>query len=143
MPSTSTRLILETMAASIRDTGLHTGEQFASAVTGRLDIAAHGFRAVTGKTPGCFYTDEGLALLLIETCAPLMDALKAISAALDTEPCHIDEAPQYVDHVANWARTPGIGEKQPPTTSEVIGRILRAIQTLDAGLDYVPHQRAA
>jgi hypothetical protein len=133
----STDLILKEAARVIGFRGLHTGNQFAAG-TGRfgnleapLDVCAAIYVAVTGKLPDAFFADEVASIRLIEASTPAMDAIRALSGALDSEPC-VDtiapgvEVPNYIEHVSNWAATPPIGEKFPPTTAEVIGRILRA-----------------
>ncbi|MGW7283892.1 DUF6197 family protein [Streptomyces sp. NPDC054847] len=148
MPSTAQ--ILRDAASFISCYGLHTGEQFASAglLSDRLDVCAAIYEAAERMFPAEFYTDEDASLRLIECSAGAMAAIRAISDALDTQPCTTEVAPgldmpDYIEHVSNWARTPAIGETAPPTTSEVIGRILRAAQNLEQGLANVPHQRAA
>ena len=145
MPSTA--MNLHVMAAFVNLYVVHTGDQFATSERD-LDICGIAYVVCEDQpVPAQFYTDEDASLRLIECSAPAMDAIRALSAALDTPPCTTEiapghEAPDYLEHVSNWARTPGIGEQQPPSTSEVIGCILRAVALLD-GIDYVPHQRAA
>lgn len=145
MPSTAKNL--HVMAAFVNLYGCHTGDQFAASAS-NLDICGIAYVVSEDQpAPAEFYTDEDASLRLIECSAPAMAAIRAISTALDTEPCTTTVAPgmdvpDYIEHVSNWARTPAIGETAPPSTSEVIGRILRAI-ALTQGLDYVPHQRAA
>lgn len=131
----STRRILRKMATVINTDGLHTGEQFAQrGVTDRFDICALAYLVAEDRpAPDVFFTDEAACLDLIEASQPAMAAIKALSEALDTEACVTDGLPDYIEHVSNWAATPGIGCTEPPTTSEVIGRILRAANTQPAG----------
>lgn len=133
MPNTAA--ILHRAAKLIAVEGLHTGEQFASTYNG-LDICAAVYVSAEADFPTEFFTDEVASLHLIECSAPAMAAIRAISQALDSEPCETEIAPgcpvpDYIEHVSNWAATPPIGEHTPPTTAEVIGRILRAAQALD------------
>ncbi|TXS68897.1 hypothetical protein [Streptomyces sp. sk2.1] len=141
--ASSTGTILRTTAHILSYYGLHTGKQFASA-DGRLDICAAIFRATTGKTPNCFLTDEDTALLQIRMCEPAMDAIHMLSAILPTQPPTDPDtsADDHIEHVTHWATTPTWPDQQPPTTSEVIGAILRAAQTADTLTD-TPHQTAA
>jgi hypothetical protein len=136
-----TQTVLQDMAAVINIEGLHRGEQFG--VRGdidRLDICAHAFLIAEWrgplKVPGEFFDDELAAIRLIESSPGAMAAIRAISAVLDS---HVDEeelapgfyVPNYIAHVSNWVRTASpVDPKRPPTTAEVIGRILRAANTL-------------
>ncbi|MEU3656484.1 hypothetical protein AB0E67_27485 [Streptomyces sp. NPDC032161] len=139
----STGTALRTTAHILNYYGLHTGTQFASH-DGRLDITAAIFRAVTGKTPNCFLTDEDYSLLQIRMCEPAMDAICMLSAVLPTEPPTDPGtgADDHIEHVTHWATTRTWPDQQPPTTPEVIGAILRAAQAADAITDF-PHQTAA
>lgn len=127
--SNTTETVLDRTARLIHLHGLHRGEQFAS--FGRLDVCAAIYLATHGRpVPAEFYTDEDASIRLIECSAPAMQAIRALSDALDTEPCFTEivpghEVPDYIEHVSNWASTAPIGHTDPPTTSEVIGRILR------------------
>ncbi|MFG2970866.1 hypothetical protein ACGFZS_47120 [Streptomyces sp. NPDC048288] len=131
--------VLQDMAAVIDIDGLHRGEQLAvRGYINRFDICAVAFGVAEGRystPPAEFFTDELAAMTLIEASAGAMAAIKAISHVLDT---HVDEeelapgffVPNYISHVSNWARTTPVGETRPPTATEVIGRILRAANTL-------------
>lgn len=134
--SSSTGTILRTAAQLLHEFGLHTGEQFADNDTGRLDVCAAIYRAVTGSTPNCFLTDEDMALLLIGSNPDVWDAIRMVSAVLPTPPCTTPiapgyEVPDYVEHVSNWACTTPVFGDRPPTTAEVIGVLLRAASTAD------------
>ncbi|MCX4571573.1 hypothetical protein OOK48_35215 [Streptomyces viridodiastaticus] len=124
---------LHVMAAYVNLHGLHTGNQFAAA-NNRLDICAIAYVVAEDCTvPAEFYTDEVASLRLIECSAKAMAAIRAISDALDSEPCETEIAPghsvpDYIEHVSNWAAVPGLFATAPPSTSEVIGRILRAAE---------------
>ncbi|MFF6866717.1 hypothetical protein [Streptomyces ardesiacus] len=124
----STRRVLRRMATVINTQGLHRGEQFAvHGPTDDLDICAIAYIVAEDQpAPDVFFTDEVASIDLIEASEPAMAAIRAISAALDSEPCETNGVPDYIEHVSNWAATPPIGEDFPPSTSEVIGRILRA-----------------
>ncbi|MDK0525053.1 hypothetical protein [Streptomyces sp. ML-6] len=142
----STGTVLRTAAHILNHSGLHTGPQFATA-DGRLDITAAIFRAVTGRTPNCFLTDEDYSLLQIRMCEPAMDAIRMLSAVLPTLPPTDPSTgtDDHIEHICHWAATPawnGTPDKQPPTMPEVIGAILRAAQAADA-LTAAPHQNAA
>jgi hypothetical protein len=116
--------------------GLHTGDQFAASDSDALDVCAAIYFAAENTFPKEFTTDEDASLRLIECSAGAMAAIRVLSDALDSEPCvdkldHGVEVPNYIEHVSNWAATPGIGQTTPPNTSEVIGRILRAAHAQD------------
>lgn len=123
--------ILEETAHIISTYGLHTGSQFAASDSDAVDICAAVYLAAQGTCPPEFATDEITSIAIIEASAPAMTAIKAISDALDSSVCETEVVPgmwvpDYVEHVSNWAATPPIGEKTPPTVSEAIGRIFRA-----------------
>ncbi|MER6092499.1 hypothetical protein [Streptomyces bluensis] len=130
---TSTTTNLHTMATCVDMHGIHRGDQFAQ--PGNLplfDISALAYLVAENvpahQAPGVFFTDECASIALIESSEQAMTVIRAISAALDTDPCETDGKPDYIEHVSNWAATPAPFETQPPTTSEVIGCILRAAQ---------------
>jgi len=143
MPSTARSL--RKMATVITNDGLHTGDQFGTrGVIDRLDLCAIAYIVAEDcPAPAEFFTDEGASIALIEASQPAMELIRAISAHLDFSPPHINGTPQYIDHVSNWARTTGIGETEPPTTTDVIGRLLRTADALTDTLARFPHQRAA
>lgn len=127
----STAHVLEQAACLLHLNGLHTGDQFAvPGPRGALDICAAVYIAAEKRTPPQFHTDECTSLVIIESSEPAMAAIRAISASLDTEPCETDGQPDYIEHVSNWAATPAPFHTEPPSTSEVIGRILRAANAL-------------
>ncbi|MFJ3699576.1 hypothetical protein ACIPW9_36545 [Streptomyces sp. NPDC090052] len=138
MPDT-TGHTLNDIAFHVYVHGLHTGTQFAQA-GGRipsLDICAIAYLAAEGNVPTEFFTDEVASIRLIECSAGAMQAIRAISDALDTEPCTTEitpgvDIPDYIEHVSNWAATPPVGETTPPTAPEVTGRILRAARSFPA-----------
>ncbi|WP_448333534.1 DUF6197 family protein [Streptomyces sp. DSM 41534] len=143
----STGTILRTTREVVSYYGIWTGEQFATN-DGRLDLSAAIYRAVTGETPNCFLTDEDMALLLIETNAPVMEAIRMVSAVLPTQPCTTEispgyEVPDYVEHVSNWAAAAPVFADQPPTTAEVIGVLTRAADTADNLAGISPVRSAA
>ncbi|CAK7288598.1 hypothetical protein [Streptomyces misionensis] len=133
-----TAVTLTGMACYADIHGLHTGEQFAvdGPLGPRLDICAIAYMQAEGGTiPPEFYADEIASIRLIECSAKAMAAIRAISDVLDSSVCEDPIAPgvsvpNYIEHVSNWVATNPIGATKPPTTSEVIGRILRAANTL-------------
>ncbi|WP_030756433.1 DUF6197 family protein [Streptomyces sp. NRRL F-5135] len=142
----STGTILRTAAQLLNYYGLHTGDHFATH-TGQLDLNAAIFRAVTGKTPNAFLTDDDRALLLITTNEPAMDAIRMLSAVLPTEPPTdpITGLDDHIDHLSWWpSYAPAPDRGWPaPTVSEVIGALHRAAQTADTLTDLPPVRTAA
>ncbi|MFE1767275.1 hypothetical protein ACFW81_24035 [Streptomyces angustmyceticus] len=134
MPETAA--ILRYTARILTERGLHTGDQFA-APNGSLDICAAIYLAAHGKQLRVFTFDEDLSIGFIECSAPAMAAIRAVSDHLDTAPCVTPiapghEVPDYIEHVSNWAATiPVFGTRQP-TASEVVSRLLRTADALDA-----------
>ena len=135
MPDTADNL--KAMATFIDRYGLHTGDQFAApGPCAPLDICALAFIVAERCAPPAeFFTDELASIRLIECSAPAMQTIRAISHGLDSEPSMdtLDrgvQVPNHIEHVSNWAATRSIGEKQPPTTSEVIGRLHRIADNL-------------
>ena len=145
MPRTARTL--RKMATFINTEGLHTGEQFAAAgPMPRYDICAIAYMAAEDRpAPAVFFTDEGLSRDLIEASEPAMDAIRAISGSIfnyrvpDTR-----GVPDFIEHVSQWVATSPIGEKTPPSISEVVGRIIRAAEALEAvDKTLPPHAHAA
>jgi hypothetical protein len=130
MPTAATTL--RTAAHLLNHFGLHTGEHFATN-GGGLSVAAAIYRAATYSTPNTFLTDPAAAIALIHDNAPAMNAIRVLSAVLDTHPpTDIDtDEPDHIEHISYWAATPAIGETNPPTISEILGRILRAADAAD------------
>ena len=106
MPSTDR--ILRRMATVINTQGLHRGEQFAQrAPMDRLDISAVAYTVAEDRpAPAVFFTDEVASFDLIESSEPAMAALRAISAALDSDVNETNGRPDYIEHVSTWAMTP-------------------------------------
>uniref|UniRef100_UPI0030E44FC4 DUF6197 family protein n=1 Tax=Streptomyces tubercidicus TaxID=47759 RepID=UPI0030E44FC4 len=138
-----TARILHQAARLIGTYGLHTGAQFAGpsdsfgSLHAPLDACAAIYIAAEGKGPSVFQHDEDASVRLIECSAPAMQAIRALSDALDTEPPYIQitddhTVAEYVQHVSRWASSPVFSDEQPPSTSEVIGRILRTAEAIDA-----------
>lgn len=145
MPETAETLY--SAAAYITLHGLHTGEQFA-APNGALDICAAAYHGAHGRIPAEFYTDEDAAITLIEASAPAMAAIRAVSDSLETEPCTTEiapghEVPDYVEHVSTWAMTPPVGASEPPSFSEVVGRLMRVAHQLTTPTPDRQHRAAA
>jgi hypothetical protein len=129
----STDYTLSRAAHLLNSIGLHTGDQFAAPDSDALDVCAAIYFAAENSFPKEFSLDEIASIRLIESSAGAMTAIRVLSDSLDSEPCETEIAPgvtvpDYIEHVSNWAATPAIGEKTPPTTAEVIGRLLRAAQ---------------
>ena len=139
MPNTAR--IIRKMATFIINDGLHTGTQFAiRSPLNRLDICAIAYVVAEDQpAPPEFFTDELASIRIIECSAGAMQAIRAISDGLDSAPSMdtLDrgvQVPNRIEHVSNWAATRAIGEKQRPTVSEVIGRLHRIADNLDATL---------
>ncbi|MDX3232937.1 hypothetical protein [Streptomyces sp. ME19-01-6] len=137
MPNTIDNLTA--IAAHAHRYGLHTGNQFAApGPCAPLDICAIAYIVAERCAPPAeFFTDEVASLEIIAASAGAMQAIRAISSALETKPSITEvapgeEVPDYIEHVSSWVATNPIGEQQPPSVSEVIGRIHRAIRNLDA-----------
>ncbi|WP_327335170.1 hypothetical protein [Streptomyces anulatus] len=149
MPSTARTLRLA--AHLIAHRGLHTGEQFASTETSSLDICAALYLAAEEYAlperldiPAEFFTDENTSLEIIAASADAMAAIRILSAVIGTEPCATEiapghDVPDYIEHVCHWAMTTPVFGTRPPTTSEVIGTLLRAATAAD-NLTAFPHQ---
>lgn len=133
MPETAA--IRAYMARIIRERGLHAGPNFVGP-DGAVSISAAAFLAAHGWEPDSFRTDEELAVTLIGCSASAMQAIKAISADLDTEPSVTPitddhEVPDHIEHLERWASTPQFRDETPPTVDQVISRILRTNDALD------------
>lgn len=129
----STYRVLRIMAAIVNDDGLHRdGENLAEhGVRDRFDICALAYIVAEGvPAPAAFFTDQTAGMHLIENSTPAMDAIRAISAAINNYLVpDTDGQPDPIEHVATWVCTPPIGYTTPPTDSEVIGCLLRAAET--------------
>lgn len=142
MPSTAR--ILRKMATVVSTDGLHTGEQFAHrGVADRFDICTLAYIVAEGQpAPDVFFTDQVAAMDLLEASQPAMQALRALSASItDYKVPDTNGRPDVIEHVFNWTATAGIGRNTPPTTSEIVGRLIRAAD--QAALTGFPHQRTA
>ena len=144
MPSTAR--ILRRATHILKHYKLHTGNQFATPDYSAVDIAAAVFFAAELHWPAEFTYDEAMSLEIIAASAPTMTAIRTLSDSLPTEPSYMEvvaghEIPEYIEHVSNWAATTPVFGQHPPTTSEVIGALLRAARTTD--LATVPAQRTA
>ncbi|MFE9461636.1 hypothetical protein [Streptomyces californicus] len=135
---------LRRAAHLINHLGLHTGEQFADRNTNAIDVAAAIYVAAEGTGPDEFYTDEATSLEIIAASADAMAAIRALSAAIGTEPPVTEitpdhDVPDYIEHVCHWAMTTPIFGTQPPATSEVIGVLLRAATAADSTTAFPHH----
>lgn len=128
----TTPTILKRAAHLITLRGFHAGDQFAASRHGALDVCAAIYTAAHGfPVRPEFYTDENASIRLIECSAPAIQAIRAISQVLDTEPCVTQitpdyDVPDYIEHVSYWAVTAPMWSTTPPTPAEIVGRILRA-----------------
>lgn len=131
---------LADMAAVIDIDGLHRGEQLGQrGYIYRFDICALAYVIAEWVGPSGipteFFDDELAGIRIIEASAGAMAAIRALSDSLDST---VDEeelapgfyVPNYIAHVSNWVRFGPPGSNQPPSTSEVIGRVQRAANTL-------------
>lgn len=132
----TTATTLRRTADTLTTRGLWTGPHF-TGPDGTPSITAAIYLAIYGTLPAVFATDDDLALLVLRGDTQAMDAIRALSAALPTEPPATDGTDDHIEHLEAWASTPAIGDTNPPSTSEVIGRILRTADTL------APTQHAA
>jgi hypothetical protein len=133
MPETAN--ILRYAARILTERGLHTSHQFA-APDGSLDICAAIYIAAYGKEPLEFATDEDFSAELIQLSYDAMDAIKALSASLPTEPPTIEVAPGYeepshLEHVSRWASDGQFPDEEPPTQAAVIEVLQRTADALD------------
>ena len=145
MPSTAR--ILRRTTRLLKHYKLHTGDQFATPDYSAVDLAAAVFFAAELHWPAEFTHDEATSLEIIGASAPTMAAIRTLSDSLPTEPSYMEivaghEVPEYIEHISNWAATPPVFGKHPPTVSEVIGALDRAAQTADA-LATAPTQHLA
>lgn len=132
MPETAA--ILRYTARILTERGLHTGDQF-EAPNGALDICAAIYVAAHGKNLRVFAFDEDYSIGFIECSADAMQAIRALSDALDTEPTVTEiapghDVPDHIEHVSTWAMF-GTAFTGTPNTSEVISRVLRTADALD------------
>ncbi len=126
-----TATALKNTAQFINIQGLHTGPQYAVNNPWRLDIcAAIYINANNCISPAVFYTDEAASERLIRSSPLAMEAIRAISDALDTDVCETDGQPDYTEHVSAWAID--TAETTAAGISEVIGRLLRIADQLNA-----------
>jgi hypothetical protein len=128
----STGRILRKMATVINTDGLHTGEQFGHrGVIDQFDICALAYIVAEDKpAPDVFFTDQAASMELLERSEPAMQALRVLSASIaDYEVPDTAGQPDVIEHVFNWTAAPGIGQKTPPTTAEIVGRLIRASET--------------
>lgn len=116
----------------LNETGIHRGENFADRHTPALDVCAAIYLAAEGTLPHIFHRDELASIDLIEASQPAMDAIRALSQALDSEPCETNGRPDHIEHVSTWAMTPALFDSAPPSLNDVLGRLLRTAQNLDA-----------
>lgn len=128
--------ILRYTGRIISERGLRTKRQFAGP-DGSLILVAAIYVATHGKQPDVFEFDEDLSITFIASSPDAMQAIRAFSDALDTEPPVTEiapghEVPDYIEHVSHWAESGTAFCKRPPTTTRVMYQLNVAADTLDA-----------
>ena len=94
----------------------------------RLDLTASIYLAVTGETPGAFFTDPDLSLRLIHDQPIVMQILAQLSAAIPGDPPsdHPAAEPNLIEHIASWViEGDSLTRSGAPSESEVIGLLER------------------
>ncbi|MER6253685.1 hypothetical protein ABT224_20245 [Streptomyces sp. NPDC001584] len=124
---------LRSAAALIEQHGLHAAEGDFVAPDGALDICAALYQAATLELADAFRTDADAAIELIKASPSAMAAIRAVYDTLGYEVTTPDEVdPEAViDSVSRWAMSAPFPDMQPPTRTEVIGRLVRTADALD------------
>lgn len=118
--------------ALLEEHSLHTGDGFVAA-DGALDICAALYQGATYVLPDAFRTDANAAIELIKASAWAMAAIRAVYDTLGPDVTMPDEdgPDEVIDRVCHWAATAPDRHAQPPTRTEVMGRLLRTADALD------------
>ncbi|WP_435245180.1 DUF6197 family protein [Streptomyces tendae] len=128
---TYTPKVLRDAADLINHQGLHTGDQFVAA-DGALDLVAALYQAATLILPTVFRTDANQAITCIKGSQRALTAIRAVYDTLDAAYPEVHDTDDVIDTVSHWAAVGDAGpDQQPPTTSEVIGRLLRLADRLE------------
>ncbi|MFB7649381.1 hypothetical protein ACFC0S_16015 [Streptomyces sp. NPDC056084] len=123
--------VLRDAAALINRHGLHTGDEFVGP-DGALDVAAALYQAATLILPADFRTDAQSAIGHIKHSQRAMTAICAVYSTLPAAWPEAHNDDQVIDTVSHWAAVGDAGpDQQPPTTSEVLGRLLRLADRLE------------
>ncbi|MEU3399409.1 DUF6197 family protein [Streptomyces filamentosus] len=123
--------VLRDAASLINEHGLYTGEQFVGP-DGSYDLVAAIYQAGARILPGAFRTDAAAAIAFIKGCKRAMDAIRAFYTTLQAAYPEAHDDDEVIDTVSVWAEKGDWGpDQQPPTTSEIIGRLLRAAEALE------------
>ena len=135
MPLT-TPTVLRRASDRINQRGLWTGDQFIEPSGRRIDVCAAIYLAAEGGfIPDEFRTDEDAAIRLIECSAPAMQAIRAVSDHLDTQPPYTEIAPgievcDYIEHVSHWAANRPEAVAAWYVEAAVVGRLVRIADAL-------------
>ncbi|MFG3336923.1 hypothetical protein ACGFZZ_33510 [Streptomyces tendae] len=112
--------------------GLNTADRNFVAPDGSLDICAALYQAATCVLPEAFRADADAALDLIKASTWAMAAIRAVYESLGPEVTMPEDGPdEVIDRVSYWAATAPNRASQPPTRTEVMGRLLRTADALD------------
>lgn len=143
MPETAR--ILRYTTRIISERGLRTRRNFVGP-TGDIALSAAIYLAAHGKELNVFRFDEDLSIGFIQCSAPAMQAIRAISNALGTEPPVTEitarhEVPDHIEHIEHWTAHGTTFDKHAPTTARVMALLERTADALDAA--GAPHTLAA
>ncbi|MER5302193.1 hypothetical protein ABT039_22420 [Streptomyces lasiicapitis] len=98
-----------------------------------LDVIAALYQGATWILPDAFRTDSDAAIELTKSSAWAMASIRAVYDTLGAEVTMPDQdgPDEVIDRVSHWAETAPDTQSQPPTRTEVIGRLLRTADALD------------
>ncbi|WP_333745538.1 DUF6197 family protein [Streptomyces sp. IBSBF 2950] len=124
---------LRRAAQLLEERGLYTGDDGYIGPDGSLDICAALYEGATCVLPEVFRTDAEAAIEAITRSTWAMAAIRAVYDTLGAEVTMPDQdsPDEVVDRVSHWAATPPFRQTQPPTRTEVMGRLLRTADALD------------
>ncbi|QKV98182.1 hypothetical protein HUT19_41410 (plasmid) [Streptomyces sp. NA02950] len=113
--------------------GLYTGDDSYVGPDGSLDLCAALYQGATCVLPEVFRTDTVAATEAIKSSAWAMAAIRAVYDALGPEVTmpETDGPDEVIDRVSHWAATAPFRQAQPPTRTQVMGRLLRTAEALD------------
>ncbi|MCZ0983883.1 hypothetical protein O1L60_44780 [Streptomyces diastatochromogenes] len=123
--------VLRDAADLINHQGLHTGDEFVGP-DGSLDLVTALYQAATLILPEAFRTDADTAITYVKGSQRAMAAIRAVYDTLAAAYPEVHDDGDVIDTVSHWAAVGDFGPgQQPPTTSEVIGRLLRTADALE------------